>query len=255
MYKNFDEFYNESYNNFYNTCKHKELISKIPVPYKVDESLKMAAQYLNGTVILKTSSIDTPEQIRRLCTDIYHEFTHYYDEIMFNHVGYSNEDIHILMLTYSEVHAAYNEMFAFFNLKNLSAKKRIDFNKIKFENHTMTEHIAFQIAKETQNMNNILGFKYAMYFLGGRRALLKIAKDILAINRAYNFNQIPEYIREEIINIDKLVNLNSYENINVEQININKLKADIELRRISIKNIPIPNIEDMEDIKKIIDDL
>lgn len=255
MYENFDEFYNEAYLNFYNTCKHKELISKKPIPHKVDESLTMVAQYLNGTIILENSSIDTPEKIRRLYSSIYHELTHYYDEAMFNNVGYSDEEIHILMLTYSEIHAAYNEMFAFFNLKNLLVKKRIDLNKMKFENHTIAEHIAFQIAKETQDMNNVLGFKNAMYLLGEKRALLKIAKDILAINRAYNFNQIPEYIREEIINIDKLVNLNSYENIDVEQININKLKADIKLRHISIKNILIPNIEGMEDVKKIIDDL
>lgn len=255
MYENFDEFYSESYNNFYSACKHKELISKKPITYKINESLKMAAQYLNGTVILKSSSIDTPEKIRRLCADIYHELTHYYDEIIFKHIGYSDKDINILMLTYSEVHAVYNEMFAFFNLKNLSVKKRIDLNKIKFENHTMTEHITFQIIKETQKMNNVLGFKYAMYLLGERRALLRISKDISVINRAYNFKRIPEAIRSEIINIDKLINLNSYENIDVEQININKLKADIELRRISIKNIPIPNIESMEDIKKIIDNL
>jgi len=119
----------------------------------------------------------------------------------------------------------------------------------------MTEHIAFQIAKETQKMNNVLGFKYAMYLLGERRALLKIAKDIPAINRAYNFKRIPEHIRDSIIHIDKLINLNSYEHIDAEQININKQKADIELRRISIKNIPIPNIDGMENVKKIIDNL
>jgi len=129
MYENFDEFYNESYNDFYSTCKYKELISEKPIPYKINSSLKIAAQYLNGTVILKNSSIDTTEKIRMLCASIYHELTHYYDEIMFKHVGYSDEEIDILMLTYSEVHAAYNEMFAFFNLKNLSSKKRIDLNK------------------------------------------------------------------------------------------------------------------------------
>lgn len=255
MYENFDKFYNESYINFYNSCNYNELISKDPIPYKFDESLKTAAQYTNSTVILKNSSIDTPEKIRFLTTDINHELTHYYDESMFNHFGYSDENISILMSTYSEVHAAYNAMFAFFNLKNLSVKKRIDLNKMKFKNHTMAEHIAYQIIKETQAMNSVLGFKNAMYFLGEKRALLKIAKDTLTINRVYNLNQIPEYIREGIINIDKLINLNSYENIDVEQISINKLKIDIELRRISIKNIPIPDIDGMEDIKKIIDDL
>lgn len=45
------------------------------------------------------------------------------------------------------------------------------------------------------------------------------------------------------------------ENIDVEQINNTKLKIDIELRRISIKNIPIPDIEGMEDVKRIIEGL
>ena len=94
-----------------------------------------------------------------------------------------------------------------------------------------------------------------MYLLGEKRALLKIAKDILSINRAYNFKRIPDFMRDEIINIDKLVDLASYENIDVEQINNNKLKIDIELRRISIKNIPITDIEGMEDIKKMIENL
>lgn len=255
MYENFNEFYNDMYNNFYNACEHKELISSNPIPYKIDESLKTEAQYSNGEVIFKNSSINTAEEIRLLSTDIYHELTHYYDESVFRHFGYSKEDINVLMLTYSEIHAAYNAMFAFFNINNLSISKRIDLNKMKFKNHTMSEHIAFQIATETQSMNNVLGFKNAMYLLGEKRALQKIAQDILAINRAYNFKRIPDFIRDEIINIDKLIDLASYENIDVEQISINKLKIDVELRRISIRNIPVPDIKGMEDIKKIIDNL
>lgn len=255
MYENFDEFYNDTYNNFYNACEHKNLISSNPIPYKIDESLKMEALYSNGLVIFKNSSINTAEEIKLLVTDIYHELTHYYDESVFKHFGYSKEDISVLMLTYSEIHAAYNAMFAFFDIKTLSVKKRIDLNKKTFKNHTMTEHIAFQIATETQSMNNVLGFKNAMYLLGEKRALLKIATDTLSINRAYNFKRIPDFMRDEIINIDRLVNLASYDNISVEQINNSKLKIDIELRRISIKNIPIPDIEGMEDIKRIIDSL
>lgn len=255
MYANFDEFYNDTHNNFYNASEHKELISSNPIPYKIDESLKMEAKYSKGLVIFKNSSINTSEEIRLLSTNIYHELTHYYDESVLRHFGYSKEEINVLMLTYSEIHAAYNAMFAFFNIKNLSISKRIHLDKMKFKNHTMSEHIAFQIATETQSMNNVLGFKNAMYLLGEKRALLKIAQDILAINRVYNFKRIPDFMRAEIINIDKLVNLASYENIDVEQINNNKLKIDIELRRISIKNIPIPDIEGMEDIKRIIDSL
>lgn len=62
-------------------------------------------------------------------------------------------------------------------------------------------------------------------------------------------------MRDEIINIDKLVDLASYENIDVEQINIYKLKIEVKLQHMSIKNIPIPDIEGIEDIKRIIDNL
>lgn len=255
MYNNFDEFYNETYIMFYNICKYREYISKTPISYIINKSLEINGQYINGTITLKNSSIETHEKIRRLFADIYHELTHYYDESVFRHFGYSQEDINVLMLTYSEIHAAYNEMFAFLNLKNLSVKKRMDLDKLQFEGKTMTKHIAFQIAKELQNMNNPLGFKYAMYLLGHKRALLKIAKNVLSINGVYNFKRIPDFMRDEIINIDRLVNLASYENIDVEQINRNKLKIDAELLRISIKNIPIPDIVGMEDIKRIIDSL
>ncbi len=251
MYNDFNDLYNESYINFYNACEYKELISATPIPYEINKSLKMVAQYIDGTVIFQNSSINSPEEIRLLNTDIYHELTHYYDELVFKYRGYSNEEIKILMLTYSEVHAAYNAMFAFFNLKTLSTGKRIDLNKVRFKNHTMTEHVAFQIAKETQEMDNVLGFKNAMYLLGEKRALLKIAKDVLAINRAYNLKRIPEIIRKEVVDIDKLIDLSSYENIDVEQISINKLRVDMELLRISIKNISISDIEGFEDIKNI----
>lgn len=243
MYENFDEFYNDTYSNFYNACKNRELLPTVPIPYKIDTSLKMEAQYLEGTVIFKNSSINTVEEIRLLTTDIYHELTHYYDEVVFKHYGYSNEDINILILTYSEIHAAYNAMFAFCNLRTLSVKKRIDLNRIKFKNNTLTEHIAFQIAKEIQSMDNPLGFKNAMYLLGEKRALLKIAKNVLTINRAYNFKQIPEFMRDEIITIDNLIDLTSYENIDVEQIYTNKLKIDTELLRLSIKNISVVDKE------------
>lgn len=114
MYENFNEFYNDMYINFYNTCKYKELISPTPIPYKIDDFLKMEAQYSNGIAIFKKSSMNTAEKIRLLSIDIYHELTHYYDESVFRHLGYSDEDINVLMLTYSEIHAAYNAMFAFF---------------------------------------------------------------------------------------------------------------------------------------------
>lgn len=71
----------------------------------------MEAQYLNGTVIFKNSSINTSEEMKLLNTDIYHELTHYYDESVFMHFGYSEEDINTLMLTYSEVHTTYNAMY------------------------------------------------------------------------------------------------------------------------------------------------
>lgn len=255
MYKSFDELYSQSYIDFYNTCQCKDTISASPIPYIIDESLKADGQHDSGTVILKSADTNTPGEARQLASILYHEFTHYYDESMFKRLGYSDEAIKILMLTYSEIHAAYNGMFMFFNLRELSVKQRIDINKVRFKNHTMAEHIAFQIAKETQSMNDVLGFKNAMYLLGEKRAMLKIARDVPSITRVYNFKCIPKFMRDEIINIDKLIDLSSHENIDVEQININRLKIEAELRRISVKNIPIPDIDGMEDIRNIVDSL
>lgn len=255
MYENIDDLYNESYHDFYKTCEYKELISSDPIPCKIDNSLKFVGQYNDGIITLRKPSFNTSDEVRELTSTLYHEFTHYYDESIFKHLGYQDDDIETLMLTYSEIHAAYNGIFMFLNLKNLSVKKRIDLNRIKFKNRAIVEYIAFQITKEINSMNNILGFKNSMYLLGEKRAFLKIARDVSVINRAYNFKRIPEVIRNEIINIDKLVDLTSYENIEVKQINLNKLKIENELCRISIKNVPFPNIEGMDEIKQIIDSL
>jgi len=255
MYNNFKDFYDETYNNFYNACNFKDLISSTPIPYEIDKNLKIAGQYLNGKIYIQNSSTDTNNNIKKLVSDLYHEFTHYYDESIFKHLKYSDEDIKILMLTFSEIHASYNGIFAVLNLKNLSIKKRIDINKKVFADKTLSQLYTYQINNQIQHMNNILGFKYAMYLLGEKRAMLKIAKDILAVNKAYNSKIIPQTIREEIINIDKLIDINSYENINVNQINLNKLKIEHVLLQESIKSIPIPNTSEFGCIKNIIDTL
>lgn len=255
MYENFDDLYNESYHDFYKTCTYKELISSDPIPCKIDNSLKFVGQYNDGAITLRKPSFNTSDEVRELVSSLYHEFTHYYDESVFKYLGYQDDDIETLMLTYSEIHAAYNGIFMFFNLKNLSVKKRIDLNRIKIKDRAIVEYIAFQITKEINSLNNILGFKNSMYLLGEKRAFLKIAKDISAIYRAYTFKRFPESVRNEIINIDKLIDLTSYKNIDVKQINLNKRKIENELYRISIKNMPIPDIEGIKEIKQIIDSL
>lgn len=256
MYDNFDDFYNETYNNFYNTCEFKDLISSNPIPYKFDETIYGVAEYSKGIVTIKNPSINTYGEIRRLCADLYHELTHYYDDTIFHHIGYSQIDIDVLMLTYSEIHAAYNAMFAFFNLNQLNVKKKIDINKATFEGKKLSEHMKFEIIKETQHMNNVLGFKYIMYFLGEKRAMLKISKDIHTINQEYSYNRIPKLVRTEIINLDKLININNYENIDVQQIIDNKLKAENALRRYSINNIGLSGIESLDnEVRKLLDNL
>ena len=112
MYKNFYELYNETYIDFYNTCKYKELISAVPIPYRIDDSLKAVGQHDNGAVILRNPTLGTHDEVRQLTVILYHEFTHYYDEAVFKHLGYPDDDIKNLMLTYSEVHAAYNGFWA-----------------------------------------------------------------------------------------------------------------------------------------------
>ncbi len=90
MYKNFDKLYNEAYANFYNTCEYKELISADPIPYKIDESLRAVGQHNKGTIIIKNPIVNTFDEVRILTSILYHEFTHYYDEIMFKNFEYSN---------------------------------------------------------------------------------------------------------------------------------------------------------------------
>ena len=55
MYNSFDGFYNESYNMFYSTCKHKNCISENPIPYIIKKDLEFNGQYSNRTISLKNS--------------------------------------------------------------------------------------------------------------------------------------------------------------------------------------------------------
>ena len=180
MYNSFEDLYNKTFIDFYNSCKYKELISKKPIPYEIDKNLKSAGRYSEGTVLIKDYSIDTDMQIRNRCSELYHEFTHYYDESVFKNRGYSEEDMQALMLTFSEIHAAYNGMFAFFGISNLSVKRRINISSYVFDNKKISEWLALKITNEIHSMNNILGFKFAMYLLGEKRAILQISSDILS---------------------------------------------------------------------------
>ena len=105
-------------------------------------------------------------------------------------------------------------------------------------------------------MNGILGFKYSMYLLGERRAMLKISNNPLEVNRIYNNTRIPKLIRDEILSIDKLIILDKPENIDIPLLDTLKLKAETNLLKYSVNNLPpLPDIEGIDEIKDILNSL
>ena len=169
---NFDKFYNEIYVQFYNTCKNNNVMSSVPIPYVIDENIREEGHYTEGVITLRESSIETKDEIRKRQSIIYHELTHYYDECVLKTMNYSKNDINIIMLTFSEIHAEYNGTFAFFGLMNLSVNKKIPLNAKVTENQTFAEYCALNSAHNTYYTQDILGFKRMMYFLGMKRALI-----------------------------------------------------------------------------------
>lgn len=252
---NFENFYNDTYHDFYNACKNNNLISNIPIPYEIDASMPHAGSHTNGVIKIKDTFLRSHDDINRKRSLLYHEFTHYYDSELFKHYGYKNSDIDTLMLTFSEIHASYNGTLAFFNCRNLSIKNKISTNRIVFENQNLLEFCSKQIAYHISKMTNILGFKRSMYLLGEKRAIFQITKDIQKIYKIYTTKRIPSNIRDEIVKIDSLININNYECIDVQTLKTLKTKVEDTLRLYSMKNIPIPDLPGMDKVKKILDSI
>ena len=254
MIENFQNIYNQSYANFYSTCKYKDLISNSPIPYILSKDAKTTGEYNNGMVIIKEDSINS--SINAIKSTLYHEFTHYYDESVFKELKYSEKDIKVLMLTFSEIHASYNSIFAFLNFDNLSVYNRIKMDKVIYNGHKLSQLCNSQANDFISKMNGILGFKYSMYLLGERRAMLKISNNPLEVNRIYNNTRIPKLIRDEILSIDKLIILDKPENIDIPLLDTLKLKAETNLLKYSVNNLPpLPDIEGIDEIKDILNSL
>lgn len=252
---NFESFYNDTYNDFYNACEHNNLISNKPIPYNINENLRTAAEYSDGSVNIKKLPLNSKSEEKQLRSTLYHEFTHYYDEELFKHHGYPSDDINILMLTFSEIHASYNGILSFLNYKDLKVKRRIPNTTKIFENKNILQFCAFQTSLHVTNLNNVLGFKHLMYLLGEKRAFLAVSQDIQSIIKAYNPKCIPNNIRNEITEIDKSININIYKNIDVSYLSLRKLKVETMLTAQSLKNIHLPITPETEDIRKIIDSI
>lgn len=255
MTKDFNDIYNETYFNFYNMCNQKELISNNPIPYMLKEDAKTIGEYKNDTIIIQ-NNLASKSDINIIKSTLCHEFTHYYDENVFKNCGYLEKDIEILMLTFSEIHASYNSIFAFFNINNSSINNRIKMDKVVYNGYKLSQLCNSNVNSFINKMNNILGFKYSMYLLGEKRAMLKISSNPIEINRIYSNTKIPRLIRDEIIAIDKMVIFDSPQNIDISELSIHKLKAETELMKNSIDNLkPLPHIEGMDEINNFLNSL
>lgn len=246
----FADLYNEAYKNIYCAYKEDMVIDEEPIPYIIDNNLKIPAKYENDKVFFQTDRVLNKHTT---VSTIYHELTHYYDEKMFKKSGYSSDEIAILGITFSEIHASYNGMLSFLGYKNLIVDKKIKSSKKVNNNQTLAQFIAINVAQRIAKMNNTLGVKEAMYLLGEKRALYKVVINPLDINKVFSYKSIPEIIRSEIMNIDKLINISSYDNIEVNQININILQAENKLTENSLKRLALEMPMDIqEDIHNIL---
>lgn len=233
----FNDFYMNTYNEFYNACKNNSVLSSTPIAYVVDKTMRVSGKHENGILFLKSDNISDKDAQQVTRSTIYHELTHYYDQKMFEKHGYSNEDIRTLMLTFSEIHASYNALLVFLGYKNLVVNRKIAMTKTVYKKFSLMQFAAYNVASHTSNMNNIIGFKESMYLLGEKRAFIKVASDPLVINKAFSSKRIPQLIRDEIVSIDKLVNVSSFMNIDVNKISIPKLSAENKLTQLSYKEL------------------
>ncbi|WP_342759386.1 hypothetical protein [Kineothrix sedimenti] len=233
----FNDFYMNTYKEFYNACKDNSVLSSSPIPCVVDNTMRTGGKHENGTVFLKSDNISDKDAQQVTRSTIYHELTHYYDQKMFEKHGYSNKDINTLMLTFSEIHASYNALLVFLGYKNLVINRKIAITKTVYKDFSLMQFAAYNVATRTNNMNNIIGFKEFMYLLGEKRAFVKVSSDPLVINRAFSTKHLPQLIRDEIVSIDKLININSFENIDVDKISILRLGAENKLTQLSYKEL------------------
>lgn len=222
--------YLEIYKDFYKYCNTNNVLPEEAIPCISDDSLTSLAQYENSKIRINEDKIDDNQNF---VNAVYHELTHYLDELNFIKQGYSSEEIDTLMLTFSEMHASYNGLMAFLGFRNLNVKARIDKSKVVHKGHTLTQLIAFEITKNTYRIDPS-ALKRSMYFLGERKAMMQICSDVLAISKAFSYNKINPIIKNEVIGIDKATgNQFTYQDLNILEISVLKLQAEVNLTKYS----------------------
>lgn len=233
---NFNEFYLNLYSEFKESIDKNNIMPDKPIEYRINPDLKVAALYNSDNIIFKSDKIESQSQ-RKVESTIYHELTHYYDDLQFYKFRYSENERKILGLTFSEIHASFIGTLCYLGCKNLSNKQKISVNQILDNTTKVGNFLAFTIAN-TQREKSILEFKNAMYLLGYKRAIQFIIQEADRFNRVLNYNNLFEdLIRKYVIEIDSLIDFNNYSNINVKKLSSNKLYVENELRKRAIEKL------------------
>lgn len=230
----FDIFYQRAYYDFCKTVDNDSVMPKEPVPYKIDPSIKEAARHNKGAIIFRSDRLLNE---RGVFSTIHHELTHYYDRSMFEKMGYNLEDIDLLGLTFSEIHASYIELLSYFRYKNLSVECKMSLDDKMDIMHSIREWIEHEIDDQKIDAS-ALSFKKAMYILGYRRSLYKLIKEQDEIKKLLDDKQLfSGDIRSYILEIDNAVDFNNYSSIPVDNIRRSKMWVDITLKRNMMNNI------------------
>ena len=230
----FNSFYQSAYCDFCETVDEDSIMPKEPLPYKIDSSIREDARHDNGKIIFRSDKLSNK---RGKYSTIHHELTHYYDRVIFKKEGYKSEDIDVLSLTFSEIHASYVELLSYFRFNNFSAGYKISLDDKMDILHSVREWISFEISEQKKDITS-LAFKKAMYILGYRRALYKIIEEYEEIRKILDDKQLfTDDTRAHILEIDNSVDLGNYKSFKIDNIRRSKMWVENTLKRNMLKNI------------------
>lgn len=230
----FNAFYQNAYYDFCRTVDKDSIMPKEPVPYKIDSSIREVARHNNHEIIFRSDKLSNK---RGVFSTIHHELVHYYDRSMFENTGYKQEDIDLLCLTFSEIHASYIELLSYFRYNNLSLGCKISLDDKMDIIHSIREWIIHEIDDQKKDIS-ALSFKKAMYILGYRRSLYKLIKEQDEIRKLLDDKQLfTDDTRPYILGIDNTVDFNNYSFIAVNNIRRSKMWVENILKRNMLNNI------------------
>lgn len=230
----FNDFYQNTYYDFCKTVDEDSIMPKEPLPYKIDPSIRETARHNNGEIIFRSDKLSNE---RGVFSTIHHELTHYYDKIIFMKKRYDPEDVDVLSLTFSEIHASYVELLSYFRFNNFSAGHKISLSNKMDILHSVREWINLEIEEQKKDITSLF-FKKAMYILGYRRALYEMIEEHEEIRKILDDKQLfTNDTRAHILEIDNAVIFGNYKSIKIDNIRRSKMWVENALKRNMLKNI------------------